>query len=773
MLHRCNPYVEKFKQLAQLPNVGECRLLLKEHPINRPQYNLSSASQVAAIIVGGDDESIQSGRDINVIRHDGRLKKVQETKGYYDPRQYPLLLPFGTHGWDINTRSNNGQKVTCRKYYCYMLQIRPNDQSALLKAGRLLQQYVVDNYVKIESGVLRWIRQHQKDIRAEVYHGLQDALHVGETNAENVGKRTILPSTFIGGRRDMTQRYEDGMAIVLRDGKPDIFLTMTCNPSWTEITSELLPFQTPQDRPDLLTRIFRSKFEQLKDDVISKGFLGKVKSYMHVTEFQKRGLPHVHMLLVLDSNDKLRDPEEYDSVVRAEIPKLECEPHLHVAYDCHINVEVCSSIKSIKYLYKYVYKGPDRVAMEVHGGSTLDEVQQYVDARWICAPEAFWKIFRFTLYRLYPSVERLQIHLPNRHQVRYYDHQRIVDVLNDERNSKTMLTQFFALNRRDPHSRNYLYREIPEHYWWNNKDKEWNRRLSSRKVIGRIYTVSPSEGEKFYLRVLLSHVKGPTSWEDLLTNNGTPFNTFKKPAEDRGYLEMDSSIRDCLVNASCVRLPYAIRSTKDYDLPSLPTGATKQNAIPSVIQEELSVHIPDEDIQAVAKLNNDQMNAFKIIMDVIERKQSQVFFIDGPGGTGKTFLYRTLMATLRSQGQIVIAAAHSRFKLSFDAIPGSNCDIRKQTDLANLFRLATAIIWDEAPMTNRYCLEALDKSLKDVLYSNAPFGGKVMIMGGDFRQVLPVIPKGTKAQTISASFLMRIGDGVEPTKPDDMVKIPP
>ncbi|KAI5411382.1 hypothetical protein KIW84_056460 [Lathyrus oleraceus] len=80
----------------------------------------------------------------------------------------------------------------------------------------------------------------------------------------------------------MTQRYEDGMAIVLNGGKPDIFLTMTCNPFWSEITSELLPFQTPQDRPDLLTRIFRSKFEKLKDDVINKGVLGKAinkKSY--------------------------------------------------------------------------------------------------------------------------------------------------------------------------------------------------------------------------------------------------------------------------------------------------------------------------------------------------------------------------------------------------------------------------------------------------------------------------------------------------------------
>lgn len=77
------------------------------------------------------------------------------------------------------------------------------------------------------------------------------------------------------------------MAIVLNGDKPYIFLTMTCNPSWSEITSELLPFQTPQDRPDLVTRIFRSKFEQLKDDVINKGVLGKVKSYMYVTEFQK------------------------------------------------------------------------------------------------------------------------------------------------------------------------------------------------------------------------------------------------------------------------------------------------------------------------------------------------------------------------------------------------------------------------------------------------------------------------------------------------------
>jgi len=281
------------------------------------------------------------------------------------------------------------------------------------------------------------------------------------------------------------------MTIVVNNGKPYIFLTMTCNPLWSEISSELQNQQTPQDRPDLLTRIFREKFEQLKEDVVNKGVIRKVISYIYLTKFQKHGLPHVHMLLILDNNDKLLYPQDYDSIGRAEIPNKEEEPQLHevvlkhmihgpcrtlnpsspcmkrnqcqkrfpkyfleetrqgndsypqykrhfdepisinrnvtvdnrwvvpynpwllLKYDCDINVEVCSSIKSIKYLYKYVYKGPNRVAMEIHKGPIIDEVQQYLDARWICAPKTLWRIFRFIIYRMNPVIERLQIHIPN------------------------------------------------------------------------------------------------------------------------------------------------------------------------------------------------------------------------------------------------------------------------------------------------------------------------------------------------------------------------
>ncbi|KAK8940788.1 hypothetical protein KSP39_PZI010489 [Platanthera zijinensis] len=106
-----------------------------------------------AILVGGEEFMEANERDIIVEATDGHLVHIKEYSGYYDPLQYPLLLPYGTHGW-----------------------------SMLLHSGRLLHQYVVDNYIKIETRKLRWIRSHQSDIRAELYQGLQDSLNMGEND---------------------------------------------------------------------------------------------------------------------------------------------------------------------------------------------------------------------------------------------------------------------------------------------------------------------------------------------------------------------------------------------------------------------------------------------------------------------------------------------------------------------------------------------------------------------------------------------------------------
>lgn len=100
-------------------------------------------------------------------------------------------------------------------------------------------------------------------------------------------------------------------------------------PNWIEIKNQLLPGQSPQDRPDLITRVFKAKFEAFKNDSVEKRVLGKVLSYSYVVEYKKRGLPHAHMLVIFENTDKLHTPEDFDSVVRAEIPSQIQEPDLY------------------------------------------------------------------------------------------------------------------------------------------------------------------------------------------------------------------------------------------------------------------------------------------------------------------------------------------------------------------------------------------------------------------------------------------------------------
>jgi hypothetical protein len=127
--------------------------------------------------------------------------------------------------------------------------------------------------------------------------------------ANEVGKRIVLSPTFIGGPHDMRRQYMDSKALVRKYGKPDIFLTMTCNPNWDEIKNELYPGQCAQDCPDLVARVFRAKLEELRRHLLYKDILGKVKAYVYVVEFQKKGLPHAHWLLIMQRKYKITCPK--------------------------------------------------------------------------------------------------------------------------------------------------------------------------------------------------------------------------------------------------------------------------------------------------------------------------------------------------------------------------------------------------------------------------------------------------------------------------------
>jgi len=198
------------------------------------------------------------------------------------------------------------------------LQHRINEEW-ILRAERLLQQFIVDAYACTEQNRLKFIRKNQRQLRCDLYNGLQDALNASDILGNDVGQKMILPSSFQGGERTMGQLYQDAMARVRKFGKPNLFITFTCNPKWKEITDTLLPGQTAKDPPELVTRVFNLKFDALLKD-IKDGVLGNVIAKIWVIEFQKRGLPHTHILLILDEASKLRTVEDYNLMVSAEIP---------------------------------------------------------------------------------------------------------------------------------------------------------------------------------------------------------------------------------------------------------------------------------------------------------------------------------------------------------------------------------------------------------------------------------------------------------------------
>jgi hypothetical protein len=221
------------------------------------------------------------------------------------------------------------KKITAREWACYHMQDRNPASHALFVYGkRLYQEWVVDQYSKVESQRLFYIRNNQGPLRAAIYGGVADAITNNDANINNLGRLIVLPSSFIGGHRHMVQLYQDSMAIVRQYGKPDLFITMTCNPKWEEIISALKPGKIANDRPDLVTRVFLGKLQHLLDELLKKGIYGKVVANIHVIEWQKRGLPHAHILLILHSDHKPRGLDEYDCMVSAWLPDKDAHPTL-------------------------------------------------------------------------------------------------------------------------------------------------------------------------------------------------------------------------------------------------------------------------------------------------------------------------------------------------------------------------------------------------------------------------------------------------------------
>ncbi|XP_043243545.1 uncharacterized protein LOC122392568 [Amphibalanus amphitrite] len=717
------------------------------------------------------------------------------------------------------------------------------------------------------------------------------------------------------------------MAIVRALGRPTYFITFTCNPDWPEIRAALLPGQDAQSRPDLVARVFGQKLRVLLDELTKRGIFGRCVAILMVIEFQKRGLPHSHILLIVRQEDRPRTADDVDAVISAELPDPtqsdqarrlhaivvrsmvhrpcntmrpapaciingRCDkgfpkpyaavtewrddspypvyrrraaadgghetardgrlitsqwvvphsPYLSLRFDAHVNVEVCCSVQSVKYLFRYIYKGPDRQMVRADALVGLgDEIAAYQDLRSIGASEACWRLFEEPISRQQPTVVTLQVHLPNQ-QLVYFEPGGEQQAIEAAR--RTQLTAWLEYNRdsaaTDPQCRQLLYPDFPSGYTWQVGQKVWRKRRQQQatEAIGRVVYLSPRHGEVFYLRVLLHHVPGAASFEDLRTVAGVLCATYREVCAVRGLLLEDREWEATMRDAAHAQMPAQLRrlfgvillfctpaapmqlferhlndmaedfvrrhaglpddlqatlvllqleeqlqqAGKQLDEFGLPVPTAEQRALaadlehadaerrhlPRLIQEEMEhddAELHDQLAAQLPVLLPSQRDIFDRVLAAVDEHRPLAIFVDAAGGTGKTFLFNTLLAAVRARGMVALAVAysgiaatlleggctfHSRFKAPLNPEATSTCAIAAQSPLADLIRRTAVIVCDEAPMAHRHLLEAFDRTLRDVTGEDEPFGGKVVVLGGDFRQILPVIRHGSRAAVAGA-----------------------
>ncbi|XP_020094143.1 uncharacterized protein LOC109714116 [Ananas comosus] len=750
---------------------------------NMAQYNPPAASEIAGLIVD-DLGSADRQRDIVVEYKTKNLKRISDLHPSFMAMQYPILFPYGEDGFRIGIKYNESsqRKIGCRKhvtmreFYAYRMHNRLEEGRTLISGGKLFQQYIVDAFSCVEEERLDYIRKNQSDLRSEIYRGIKDAVVAGDV---------------------------DGDAI---------------------------------DRPDIVCRVFKIKVDALMAEIKQGVFFGNTIADLYTIEFQKRGLPHVHILVWLHADNKLPTPTDIDSIISAEIPdknidpigyatvtkfmihgpcgqanskapcmkKGQCSKHfpkefrvetsfdengfaiyrrrnderyatkngidldnryvvphhlqLIVRYQAHINVEWCNKSMLIKYLFKYINKGPDRMRAVIEDSCLttevnskkqydgLDEIKRFLDCRYLSAYEAIWRLFEFDIHHREPTVERLTIHMQFMNNVVYHEGVNLLNVVNRCNIEKTMFTEWMAMNRIYDDARELTYVEFPKKWVWHPSDKFWSRRKRGNR-IGRIVYIHPNSGELNFMRMLLNKVRGPRNFDEIRTVNGILYETFRAACDALGLLGDDLEWHQALNEASywssaldlrqlfvsiimfcevsdptklfndfwklmadniTYRLKEVLRisslkipqeelqnyvlyelevlfnkngsSLSQFKLP-IPNRLLIEDIGNRLLREEMDYDtdaLRNEHETLYNGLNTEQLAVYRSVLASVYENKGGVFFVYGHGGTGKTYLWQTIIAKLRSEAEIVLAVAssgiaslllpggrtaHSRFKI--------------------------------------------------------------------------------------------------------------
>ncbi|CAN0898468.1 ATP-dependent DNA helicase PIF1 [Linum grandiflorum] len=609
-------------------------------------YELPTGTELAGLIPG-DFAPDRDDRDIIVNNRSTGLCRITSLNPLFDSLHFPLLFPHGNDGYHNRIRYNplhldpekKRKYVTQREYYCFRLQYRPNEGKTLIRGGKALQHFCIDAFTTIEQNRLTYLRLNQTKLRSDIYKGLYDAMHHGDLDARN-----------LGSVRYMQQLYHDAMAVTHYYNNPDLFITF---------------------------------------------------------EFQKRGLPHVHIILWLQDIYKPTTPAKVDHIISAELPDPQHDP---VGYDavtkfmlhgpCGDTHPTCPCMKNNKCSKYFPKPYASETTFDEHGHVTYRRRATAISAvkSGATLDNAFVVPYNRNLlvkYQAHMNVEICHKGQLIKYLFKYITKgpdrsESVPSIINRPGVEKTMLTEWFTLNRSSPSARKYLYSEITHAYVWDKDYSLWTPRKKGF-VIGRIASVPPRT-DVFYLRLLLTKIPGPLSFGDLRTVNGVLCRDYQEACQMLGLLANDDEWNAVMAEVSQWGMPPLIRSTY----------------------------------------------------------VSLLLFCQ----VASPIVLSGIAATLLPGG----VTAHSRFKIPIEVDHSSTCMIKKGTALAQLIQETTLIVWDEAPMVHRLSFEAVDRTICDIMNKPTtgpdykPFGGKTVLLGGDFRQTLPVVPDGGREDNINASL---------------------
>ncbi|XP_058747147.1 uncharacterized protein LOC131620148 [Vicia villosa] len=449
-------------------------------------------------------------------------------------------------------------------------------------------------------------------------------------------------------------------------------------------------------------------------------------------------------------------------------------------------MEWCNQITSIKYLFKYISKGYDRITASVstNNNEPVDEIKQYLDCRYISPCEACWRIYSFHIHGRRPAVERMFYHLVGEKAVYYTDHDRMENVLENASVTDSMFTGWLSTNSKHTEAQSLTYGQFVSKFVYHKKEREWRPRKKGF-TIGRLIWVPPTTGA----------VNRPAhvwkeSWQ--LLSDGV-LHAQRQLALNTELVLTDAELQHLTLIEIEKLLQENKRTLKDFKPIPYPDGYVLQQLGNRLIYDERNYNIAKTKteftnlfrgltVMLLKKTNfvkdltdnldlDEQTAMYQKIMCAVESQNGAVFFLHGYGGIDRTYMWRTLAATLRSKHDICLTVAtsgiaslllpggrtaHSKFKIPVPTLDNSTCKIEYNNDVGDLLRQTKLIIWDKAPMAHKHTFEALDRTLRDVMskYGNSKemFGGKVIVFGGDFRQILPVVPRGSRSDIVHSAI---------------------